>query len=189
VPPEEATSRTLPHLPGKSLEGTLARAFHPMMGPGASHPGSCGAPGDTIEKHKVSLLNSTGTNISAIPFSSGPSSSKKITIQGISGQPLEFHWAFSLLLGGFPLLSLLFNCPKNPYSSARARSSIKIGGCSSFYPWGSTFASPDREPSRSHSVDRWTHHRTGRNSCTSPNSSQGPLLVSPSKTISFKTRS
>jgi hypothetical protein len=46
--PEEATSWTLPHLSGKSLEGTLssvprktkARVSHPTMGPGAFHPGS-----------------------------------------------------------------------------------------------------------------------------------------------------
>jgi hypothetical protein len=49
VPPEEATSGTLPHLLRKSLEGTLslvpkgteARVSHPMMGPRASHPGPC----------------------------------------------------------------------------------------------------------------------------------------------------
>jgi hypothetical protein len=35
-----------------------------------------------------------------------------------------FHSAFSLLLGRFPFLSPLFNCPRNPYSSARVRLSI-----------------------------------------------------------------
>jgi hypothetical protein len=34
------------------------------------------------------------------------------------------HSAFSLLLGRFPFLSLLFNSPTNSYSSARARPSI-----------------------------------------------------------------
>jgi rubrerythrin len=34
----------------------------------------------TIEKHKVSLLINTGASISAIPFSPGPRSSKKITV-------------------------------------------------------------------------------------------------------------
>jgi hypothetical protein len=46
----------------------------------------------TIEKHKVSLLIDTGASISAIPFSPGPRSSKKITVQGISGQPLEYYF-------------------------------------------------------------------------------------------------
>jgi hypothetical protein len=58
---EEATSRTLSHLTGKTLEVTLSlvpkgnktRASHPMTVSGVSHPGSCnhhktrGAPGDT----------------------------------------------------------------------------------------------------------------------------------------------
>jgi hypothetical protein len=34
----------------------------------------------TIEKHKVSLLIDTGASISAILFSPGPKSSKKITV-------------------------------------------------------------------------------------------------------------
>jgi hypothetical protein len=97
-----------------------------MIGTWASHPGSV----TTIKveepqvKHKVSLFINTGTRISAIPFSPGPRSSKKIT--GISGQPFKvlFYSAFSLLLGRFPFLSLLFNCPRNPYSSGRATSSI-----------------------------------------------------------------
>jgi hypothetical protein len=39
----------------------------------------------TIEKHKVSLLIDTAASISAILFSPRPRSSKKITVQGISG--------------------------------------------------------------------------------------------------------
>jgi hypothetical protein len=50
----------------------------------------------TIEKHKVSLLINTGASISAIPFSPGPRSSKKITVQGISGQPLEHYFTQSI---------------------------------------------------------------------------------------------
>jgi hypothetical protein len=46
----------------------------------------------TVEKHKVILLIDTGASISAIPFSPGPWSSKKITAQGISGQPLEHYF-------------------------------------------------------------------------------------------------
>jgi hypothetical protein len=91
--PEKATSGTLPHLSGKTLEGTLslvplgteARIPHPMMGPWASYPGSV----TTVKiqepwvKHKVSLLMDTGASILAIPFSLGPRSSKKITVRGI----------------------------------------------------------------------------------------------------------
>jgi hypothetical protein len=45
-----------------------------------------------IEKHNVSLLINTGASISAIPVSPGPRSSKKISVQGISGQPLEHYF-------------------------------------------------------------------------------------------------
>jgi hypothetical protein len=92
VPLEEATSEALPHLLGKSLEGTLssvprgskARDPHLMMGSGASHLGSCNYHKKsqailTIEKHKLSLLNDSGTTISAIPFSPDRFP-KKITI-------------------------------------------------------------------------------------------------------------
>jgi hypothetical protein len=93
-----------------------------MMGPRASYPGSVTTikAEEPRDKHKVSLIN-TGASISAIPFSPRPKCSKKITLQGISGQPLERYFT---LLGRFPFLSLLFNCPRNPYSSARARPSI-----------------------------------------------------------------
>jgi hypothetical protein len=50
----------------------------------------------TIEKHKVSFLIYTGARISAIPFSPGPRSSKKLTVQGISGQPLERYFTQTL---------------------------------------------------------------------------------------------
>jgi hypothetical protein len=100
VSPEKATSGTLPHLPGKTLEGTLssvprgtkARASNAMMGPWASHPGSV----ITIKaeelrvKHKVSPLIDTGASISIIPFSPGPRSSKKITVWGITPQPVGY---------------------------------------------------------------------------------------------------
>jgi hypothetical protein len=46
----------------------------------------------TSKKHKVSLLINTGASISAIPFSPVSRSSKKITVQGISGQPLEHYF-------------------------------------------------------------------------------------------------
>jgi hypothetical protein len=107
VPLEKATSGTLPHLLWKTLEGTLsqvprgtkARASHPMTGPGASHTGSCdhcksrGAPGYTYyQKSTVNLLIDTGASISAILFSPRPRSSKKITVQGVLGQPLEHYF-------------------------------------------------------------------------------------------------
>jgi hypothetical protein len=99
---EKATSRTLPHLSGKTLEGTLspvprgieASVSHPMTGPRASHPGSV----TTVKaeepqvKHKVTLLINTGASIPAIPFSPKPRSSKKITVRGVSRQPLEQHF-------------------------------------------------------------------------------------------------
>jgi hypothetical protein len=63
-----------------------------MIGSGASHPDSCEHHKaeelwvilNTI-KYKVSLLINTGANISGIPFFSGPRSSKKIIVWGISG--------------------------------------------------------------------------------------------------------
>jgi hypothetical protein len=84
-------------------------------------------------------------------------------------------------------MSLLFNCPRNPYSSARVRPSIYIEGTAPFTPRRVLFLALDRGTSRLHSVDRWTYCGIGMNSDPSPNSSQGSLLVSPSKTISFKT--
>jgi hypothetical protein len=64
------------------LRGTEVRASHPMTGPWASHPGSV----TTVKaeepqiKHKLNLLTDNGDCISAIPFSLGPRSSKKITV-------------------------------------------------------------------------------------------------------------
>jgi hypothetical protein len=46
----------------------------------------------SIKKHKVSLLIHTGASILAMPFSPGPRSSKKITVQGVSGQPQECYF-------------------------------------------------------------------------------------------------
>jgi hypothetical protein len=105
VPLEKATSGTLPHLSGKTLEGILSpvprgnkvRASHPMTGPGGGGP-PIQASVTTVKaeepqiKHKVSLLINTEASISAIPFSPRPRSSKKITVQGISGQPLKRYF-------------------------------------------------------------------------------------------------
>jgi hypothetical protein len=72
------------------LRGTETRASHT----GSYNHVRAGEPRVilTIEKHKVSLLTDTGASISAIPFSPGPRSSKKITVWGISGQPLECYF-------------------------------------------------------------------------------------------------
>jgi hypothetical protein len=101
-----------------------------MMGPGASHPGSV----TTIKaeeprvKHKVSLLIDTGASISALPFSPGQVLQENYCSRHIRpASRTLFHSAFSLLLARFPFLSLLFNCPRNSYSSVRARPSIQIG--------------------------------------------------------------
>jgi hypothetical protein len=75
------------------------QSLPPNDSPRASHPSSVTTikveePQEilTIEKHKVSLLIDTGASISAIPFSPGCKSSKKITVWGISGQPLGCYF-------------------------------------------------------------------------------------------------
>jgi hypothetical protein len=111
---------------GKTLEGTLSpvlrgtevRASHPKMGPGASHPGFV----TTVKaeepqiKHKFSLLIDTGASISVIPFSPGPRPSKKITVRGISGQPLEHYFAQPLACfwGDFHFCHSFLIVPENP---------------------------------------------------------------------------
>jgi hypothetical protein len=135
---EEATSGTLSHLLRKSLEGTLSlvtrgtkvRASHPMTGPRAFHPGSC----DHHKKQRsprqyLRLKNTRSASYSILEpafqlflslLDPGPPRTGHI-------RPVPralFHSAISLLLRRFPLLSLLFNCPRNPYCSARARPSI-----------------------------------------------------------------
>jgi hypothetical protein len=126
------------------------QSLPPNDSPRASHPSSVTTikveePQEilTIEKHKVSLLIDTGASISAIPFSPEPRCSKKVTVWGISGQPLECYFTQTLvsrlLLGRFPLLTLLFNCCRNPYS-ARAKTFFLNWGYSSFYHQESNFA-------------------------------------------------
>jgi hypothetical protein len=126
VPQEKATSRTLTHLSGKTLEGTLslvplrteARASHSMTGPWASHPGSV----TTVKaeepwgKHMVRLLINTGASISAILFSPRPRSSKKITVQGISGQTLERYFTQPLACswGDFHFCHSFLIVPETP---------------------------------------------------------------------------
>jgi hypothetical protein len=124
--PRESYSGTLAHFLGKTLEGTLssgeARVSHPMMGPRASHPGSCnhcksrGAPGYTYYG-KVSILTlHAGASMSAVPFSPRPRPSKKITVWGISGQPLEHHFTQPLVCfwGDFHFCHSFLIVPETP---------------------------------------------------------------------------
>jgi hypothetical protein len=144
----------------------------------------------TIEMHKVSLLMDTGASISAIPLSRTQVLQENYCSRHNRPASRElFHSGFSLLLGRFPFLSLLFNCSRNHYTSARVRLSIQIGVTAPFTPRRVLLLAPNRGTGRPHIVDRWTLCGRGTNSCPSPNSSQRPLLVSPSKTISFKARS
>jgi hypothetical protein len=95
-----------------------------MTGPRASHTGSVTTVKAeepwvilTIEKHKVSsLLTDTGDRISTIPFSPGPRSSKKITVQGISGQPLECYFTQPLAYswGDFHFCHSFLIVPETP---------------------------------------------------------------------------
>jgi hypothetical protein len=98
-----APSGTLPSLKGQSLEvtrslspfGKEARWLPGMTDSGASCPGSIL---DTqtkepqvvlmAEKHKVIFLLDSRSLFSVIPFSPGPRSNNKVSIRGISGQPL-----------------------------------------------------------------------------------------------------
>jgi hypothetical protein len=80
----------------------------------------------TIEKHKVSLLLILEPASQLFLSLPDPGPPRKLLFRAYQASPLRalFHSAFSLLLGRFPFLSFLFNCPRNPYSSARARSPI-----------------------------------------------------------------
>jgi hypothetical protein len=115
----------------KTLEGTLsqvprgteARASHPMMGPGDSHPGSCdhcrsrGAPGFThYRKAQGQPPYQYRSQISAISFSPGPRSSKKISVWGISGQPLEHYFTKPLACswGDFHFFHSFLIVPETP---------------------------------------------------------------------------
>jgi hypothetical protein len=135
VPLEKATSGTLPHL-WKTLEGTLSldplppRAYHPMMGPGASHPCFCnhcksrGALGYTYcqKAQGQPPYQYWSQHLSYSFFSWTQVLQENYCLGHIRpASRALFHSAFSLLLGRFPSLSLLFNCPRNPYSSTRVR--------------------------------------------------------------------
>jgi hypothetical protein len=84
--------------------GNEARVSHPMMGFGAFHPGYCGyckssrAPCYTYyQKAQGQPPHEMGASISAIPFFPRPRSSKKITVQGTSGKPLECYFTQPLV--------------------------------------------------------------------------------------------
>jgi hypothetical protein len=70
----------------------------------------------TIEKDKVSLLNDTGASISAISFSFRHRSFNKITVQSISGQPLEHYFTQSLACfwGDFHFCHSFLIVPETP---------------------------------------------------------------------------
>jgi hypothetical protein len=94
-----------------------------MTGTGASHPGSCnhhksrGAPGDTYYwKSQGQPFYQYWASISAIPFSPRPRSSKKITVWGISGWPLEHYYAQPLACswGDFHFCHSFLFVPETP---------------------------------------------------------------------------
>jgi hypothetical protein len=89
-----------------------------MMGLWASHPGSVTTikAGEPWVKHKVSLLINTGASISAIPFSPRSRSSKKIIVQGISGQFLEHYFTQPLACswGDFHFCHSFLIVPETP---------------------------------------------------------------------------
>jgi hypothetical protein len=68
------------------------------------------------EMHKVSLHINTGASISFIPFSPRPRSSKKIAVQGISGQPLECYFTQTLACswGDFHFCHSFLIVPETP---------------------------------------------------------------------------
>jgi hypothetical protein len=45
-----------------------------------------------VDKRKVIFLLDSGACFSVLPFSPGPRSNNKVTIRGISGQPLEHYF-------------------------------------------------------------------------------------------------
>jgi hypothetical protein len=145
-----------------------------------------------IEKNKVSLLNNTGASISAIPFSPGPRFSKEITVWGISGQPLERYFTQPLACswGDFHFCHSFLIVPDTP-TSLLGQDLLSKLGVQLLLPPGEYFCLLliEEQVDREQGVHRWTYCGTGTNSSPSPNSSQGSLLVSPSKTISFKARS
>jgi hypothetical protein len=70
----------------------------------------------TIKNHKISLLIDTGASISAVPFSPGLRSSKKITVRSISSQPLERYFTQPLACscGDFHFCHSLLIVPETP---------------------------------------------------------------------------
>jgi hypothetical protein len=170
-----------------------------MTGPGTSHPGSCnhhksrGALGVllTIEKHKVSLFIDTGASISATPFSPGPRSSKKITVQGIPGQPLEHYFTQPLACfwGDFHFCHSFLIVPET-ITPLLGQDLLSKLGVQLLLPPGEYFCLPLVEEQVDPTV--WMDgHIVGWAQTAVPVliHLKDPLLASPSKTISFKARS
>jgi hypothetical protein len=146
VPPEKSISRTLPHLSGKILEvtlplvprGTEARASNPMKGPRASHLGSV----TTIKAEEprviLSIKKAQGQSpyqywsqhLSYFFLSQTQVFQENYCLGHIRpASTVLFHSVFSLLLERVPFQSLLFNCPRKPYSSTMVRPSISFYFC------------------------------------------------------------
>jgi hypothetical protein len=109
------------------------RASHSMTGPRASHPGSCnhsksrGGPGYTHygKAQGQPPYRSWSQHLSYFFLYQTQVLQENYCLRHIrAASRVLFHSAFSLLLGRVPFLSLLFNFPRNPYSSARVRPSI-----------------------------------------------------------------
>jgi hypothetical protein len=125
------------------------------------------------EKHKVSLFINTGASISAIPFSPGPRSSKKITVQGISGQPLEHYFTQPLACswGDFYFCHSFLIVPETP-TPLLGQDLLSKLGVQLLLPAGEYFCLPLIEEQVDPTVWADGHTGTGTNSCPSPNSSQ-----------------
>jgi hypothetical protein len=133
VPPEKATSGTLSHLLGKTLEGTLSLV--PL--------GTTVNAEEPRVQQKVSLIIDTGPSILVILFSPGPRSSKKITVQGISGQPLQHYFTQPLACswGDFHFCHSFLIVPETP-TPLLGQDLLPKLGVQLLLPQESTFACP-----------------------------------------------
>jgi hypothetical protein len=132
----------------------------------------------TFKKHKVNLLINTAANISAIPFSSRPTSSKKITVSGISDQPLQHYFTQPLACSwqDFHFCHSFLIVPETPTPLLGGDLLSKLG-VQLLLPLGEYFCLPLIEEQVYPVV--WINGQycgMGTNNSPSPNSSQEPLL-------------